>query len=197
MITCFPAYLLLLQLITDLFLHWVFYAFIINSTLNFALRHLYDIKLSILLFSNHSQKVFDFEFIQAWHPWILLEMAFFCLTLWASWSHTDFFLFWSITFLRGAHLLVLSKKGRRTCIPENVWFYSSSWVLLEFYFVFIFKYKEKFVIITTFLTLLYEALPLCLYLSSLEACKPSLCFKIFMTIYQGPDYFYILCWVFL
>lgn len=94
-----PCIFALLQLITDLFLHWVFYAFIINSTLNFALKALRCIVSSYrFYYFQITPRVFGLTPIQVWHPWILLEMAF--SPAWPSElpiSHTDFF-FWFITF---------------------------------------------------------------------------------------------------
>lgn len=72
-----PCIFALLQLITDLFLHWVFYAFIINSTLNFALKALrYIVSSYQFYYFQITPRVFGLTPIQAWHPWILLEMAF-------------------------------------------------------------------------------------------------------------------------
>lgn len=140
---------------------------------------MYCIKLSILLFSNHSQSFWTYS-----HPGLASmdpprDGFLSRLTLWASYiSHWLLFLIYNL-FIVGAHFLVLSQKGRRTCKPENVWFCHPVWVYWEFLFCLLFSklLSEKSVTITI-LDSLYEALPLCLYLSSLEACKPSLCFKI-------------------
>lgn len=69
-----PCRSVLLQLITDLFLHWVFYAFIFNSTLNFALKALRCIISSYqFYYFQITPRAFGLTPIQAWHPWILLE----------------------------------------------------------------------------------------------------------------------------
>lgn len=69
-----PYRSVLLQLIMDLLLHWMFYAFIINSTLNFALKALRCIISSYqFYYFQTTPRAFGLTPIQAWHPWILLE----------------------------------------------------------------------------------------------------------------------------